>query len=237
MQTAAVVFSSISVFTIFSSSLQTFFQVTHYVESSTCCSTSLRVLNRKLTNAIDPSSYSDVSLQRINKFLTETPLIDRYDSTLVPGAINDDPDYLGFQKASFTWGKEDKEDAAARNFTLKIDSLKFPKGKVSIIAGPTGSGKTSLLMALLGEMHFASADVEGSNFSLPRSLGVSYASQQSWLLNETLRENILFGSSYNEQRYKKVVSQCALERDFTLFEAGDMTEVGGSSLSACSSFP
>lgn len=170
--------------------------------------------------------WTDVALQRINKFLTETPLIDRYEASLVSGAINDDPSYIGFHNASFTWGKEDVNDPAARNFTLQIDNLRFKQGKVNIIAGPTGSGKTSLLMALLGEMHFVPTGV-GANFSLPRTSGVSYASQQSWLQNKTLKDNILFGTAFDEARYKQVVHQCALERDFTLFDAGDETEVGG----------
>jgi hypothetical protein len=99
-------------------------------------------------------------------------------------------------------------------------------------------------------MHFEAAP--GSSFSLPRQGGVSFADQQSWLQNATLRENILFGtpfvffpkcvlairsvlsanldlptrsSSYDEERYRKVVHQCALERDFSLFDAHDSTEV------------
>lgn len=121
------------------------------------------------------------------------------------------------------------------------DALRF--------SSQTGSGKTSLFMALLGEMHFEQKvrssfskqtksladrteplflDQAGSSFSLPRSGGVAYADQQSWLQNQTLRDNILFGSPYDEERYTKVVEQCALARDFSLFDAGDLTEVGGS---------
>jgi ABC-type multidrug transport system fused ATPase/permease subunit len=173
-------------------------------------------------------ALADVALQRIHDFLTDTPLIDRFEAAFVPGAINDDPTYIGFRNTSFTWGKEDEDDPAARGFTLQIDDLRFKQGKVNIIAGPTGSGKTSLLMALLGEMHFVPTK-SGANFSLPRTGGISYASQQSWLQNKTLKDNILFGSPFDEARYKQVVHQCALERDFTLFDAGDETEVGGES--------
>ena len=179
-----------------------------------------------LTSADPDFTSTDVALQRINKFLTETPLIDRFEAALVPGAINDDPSYIGFNNASFTWGKKDENDPAARSFTLQLDNLHFKPGKVNIIAGPTGSGKTSLLMALLGEMHFVPKG-PGANFSLPRTGGVSYASQQSWLQNKTLKDNILFGTAFDETRYRQVVHQCALERDFTLFDAGDETEVGG----------
>lgn len=79
-------------------------------------------------------------------------------------------------------------------------------------------------------------------FNLPREDGIAYAAQESWVQNDTIRENILFGSPYDEARYKQgkkikhaccriylyppVLSQCALEKDLELFEAGDNTEVG-----------
>ncbi|CED83676.1 Multidrug resistance-associated protein/mitoxantrone resistance protein, ABC superfamily [Phaffia rhodozyma] len=196
---SSTVFSAISVFAIFSSSLTTFFQISRYIESY-------------------------VALQRMNKFLHETELIDRYAEADESEEEVENPDYIGFHNASFAWLKNVKEGDNVRNFKLHIDDLKFKKGKINLVAGATGSGKTSLLMALLGEMHFEAKP--GSSFSLPRAGGVAYADQQSWLQNQTLRENILFGSEYDEERYNKVVYQCALERDFGLFDAGDQTEVG-----------
>jgi len=55
---------------------------------------------------------------------------------------------------------------------------------------------------------------------------VAYAAQESWVQNETIRDNILFGSEFDEVRYRKVIHQCGLGKDLTLFEAGDKTEVG-----------
>ncbi|CCO37903.1 ATP-binding cassette transporter abc4 Short=ABC transporter abc4 [Rhizoctonia solani AG-1 IB] len=94
-----------------------------------------------------------------------------------------------------------------------------------MVIGPTGCGKTSLLMALLGEMHFVPSAPD-SWFGLPREGGVAYAAQEAWVQNETIRENILLGSEYNEERYKKVIFQCELHKDLMLFEAGDRAEVG-----------
>ncbi|KAJ6602814.1 hypothetical protein DFH09DRAFT_1125581 [Mycena vulgaris] len=68
---------------------------------------------------------------------------------------------------------------------------------------PTGSGKTSLLMALLGEMHFIPSS-PNSWYNLPRSFGVTYGAQESWVLNETVRSNIVFDTPYEEERHKKV---------------------------------
>ena len=74
-------------------------------------------------------------------------------------------------------------------------------------------------------MHFIPSG-PGSWYNLPRSSGVAYAAQESWVLNETIRSNIIFDTPFDEGRYKKVLYQCALEPDLKLFQAGDQTEVG-----------
>lgn len=74
-------------------------------------------------------------------------------------------------------------------------------------------------------MHFIPSG-PGSWFNLPRESGIAYAAQESWVLNETIKENILFGNEFDETRYKKVIRQCGLKRDLQLFDAGDATEVG-----------
>ncbi|KAJ2318767.1 Transporter of the ATP-binding cassette (ABC), partial [Coemansia sp. RSA 2681] len=125
-------------------------------------------------------------------------------------------------------------------FELRDLAVSFPIGKLSIVAGPTGCGKTSLLMALLGEMRLTEGElmVPGAAFSARGMLGetqanpfalhesVAYVAQQAWLLNDTIRGNITFGLPYDEQRYTEVVRMCALTRDFEILDAGDMTEVG-----------
>lgn len=63
-------------------------------------------------------------------------------------------------------------------------------------------------------------------YNLPRAGGVAYAAQESWVLNDTIKDNIVFGSSFDEERYQKVIHQCSLTRDLSLFDAGDLTEVG-----------
>ncbi|KAJ2109796.1 Transporter of the ATP-binding cassette (ABC) [Coemansia sp. RSA 922] len=131
-------------------------------------------------------------------------------------------------------------ESANTDFELRDLTVNFPIGKLSIIAGPTGCGKTSLLMALLGEMRltegqlmvpgaaFNAAAIRGEPQTSPFALheSVAYVAQQAWLLNDTIRGNITFGLPYDEQRYIEVVRMCALTRDFEIFDAGDMTEVG-----------
>nr|XP_023023160.1 probable multidrug resistance-associated protein lethal(2)03659 [Leptinotarsa decemlineata] len=112
-------------------------------------------------------------------------------------------------------------DTALNNVNLKVN-----KGSLVGIIGPVGSGKSSLLQAILGELELTSGtiDVNGT---------ISYASQEPWVFAATIRQNILFGSSYDKLRYNDVVRACALEKDFTQFPNGDLTMVGdrGASLS------
>ncbi|CEL51761.1 ATP-binding cassette transporter abc4 OS=Schizosaccharomyces pombe (strain 972 / ATCC 24843) GN=abc4 PE=3 SV=1 [Rhizoctonia solani AG-1 IB] len=172
-----------------------------------------------------------VSLDRINDFLQNTELLDSFNEKESPIIVEPNPpasDAIGFRNATFTWTRQvpGTPTPSRRNFRLHIDEeVLFRRGKINMIVGPTGCGKTSLLMALLGEMHFVPSTPE-SWFSLPRGGGVAYAAQEAWVQNETIRENILFGAEFDKERYKQVISQCGLERDLTLFDAGDQTEVG-----------
>ncbi|KAH7886476.1 hypothetical protein F5I97DRAFT_1926721 [Phlebopus sp. FC_14] len=178
-----------------------------------------------------------VSLDRINEFLKETELLDHFSKPrpeprldALPETHEEEPDLIGFRDASFTWSSEANDDGtltpSKRQFTLTIEGeLYFKPGCINLVIGPTGSGKTSMLMALLGEMHWSPSG-PNSWYNLPRKDGVAYAAQESWVQNETIRDNILFGAPYDEVRYRKVLHQCALEKDLALFEAGDDTEVG-----------
>ncbi|KAH9166803.1 hypothetical protein EDB89DRAFT_2075434 [Lactarius sanguifluus] len=172
-----------------------------------------------------------VSLDRMNDFLHHTELLDEFadvdngsQRVMLTDASRFDQDVIGFQNASFTWSNDDPNGTltpSRRRFTLRVHGeLLFKRGCFNLIIGPTGSGKTSLLMALLGEMHFVPMSPD-SWYHLPREGGVSYAAQES-----EEQDNILFGAVYDEERYNKVIYQCGLQRDLSLFDAGDKTEVG-----------
>ncbi|KAG2113689.1 ABC transporter type 1, transmembrane domain-containing protein, partial [Suillus clintonianus] len=196
--TASKVFSSMSIFDILRDQLNmVFFSIPRFTQAK-------------------------VSLDRVNSFLTDTELLDAYtqqDEDRVQLFIQseEESDLIGFRDAVFAWSNDSGGSLtpSKRKFRLCIDGeMYFQHGCINLVVGPTGSGKTSVLMALLGEMHFTPSG------------GVAYAAQESWVQNETIRDNILFGAPYDEIRYKTVLHQCALERDLTLFEAGDQTEVG-----------
>ncbi|QRW27528.1 ABC transporter transmembrane region [Rhizoctonia solani] len=205
--TASIVFSSIGVFDVLRSQLH------------------------MLAWQIPAAVQAKVSIDRIDEFLHQTELLDAYTHKHTPAIIDPSPpppDAIGFRNATFAWSRQAPATPtpSRRNFRLHIDQeLLFHRGKINMVVGPTGCGKTSLLMALLGEMHFVPSAPD-SWFSLPRQGGIAYAAQEAWVQNESIRDNILLGAEYDEERYKKVISQCALERDLTLFEAGDQTEVG-----------
>ncbi|KAG7664937.1 YBT1 [[Candida] subhashii] len=171
---------------------------------------------------------SKVSLDRVADFLDE-PETSKYDQLgNTPGP--NDP-YIGFQNATLSWNPQSKTD-----FQLRDMSIDFKVGKLNVIIGPTGCGKTSLLMGLLGEMQLL-----GGKIFLPGAIprddlvadpetglteSIAYCSQSAWLLNDTIKNNITFGAHFNQERYDKVVDACGLTRDFQILSAGDETEVG-----------
>ncbi|CDO74329.1 hypothetical protein BN946_scf184850.g1 [Trametes cinnabarina] len=198
------------------------------------------VMKRDLTASLVFSSMAaKVSLERISDFLRNTELIDEFErakdgqaSQVWTHTVPEDrKGVVGIRHATFTWSKDGAPSQTPggtrkRAFVLTVDEeLIFQRGKINLIIGPTGAGKTSLLMALLGEMHYIPAGPD-SYVSLPREGGIAYAAQESWVQNETIKNNILFGAPYDEDRYNKVLYQCALKRDLSLFDAGDETEVG-----------
>lgn len=105
------------------------------------------------------------------------------------------------------------------NPTLSNINVEFPKGKLIGVIGPVGAGKSSLLQALLRELPLDSG-------SLSLSGSTSYASQEPWVFAASVRQNILFGQEYDNDRYNNVVRSCALQRDFEQFENGDRLIIG-----------
>jgi ABC-type transport system involved in cytochrome bd biosynthesis fused ATPase/permease subunit len=107
-------------------------------------------------------------------------------------------------------------DSLHQVFQLSDLNIHFPIGKLSVISGPTGSGKTALLIALLGEMEL----LEGKT-SLPKFVtqvdpatrlrnSVAYCAQTPWLQQKSIRDNILFGEGLDEERYEATLEACAL---------------------------
>uniref|UniRef100_A0A8C9LAD4 Uncharacterized protein n=1 Tax=Pavo cristatus TaxID=9049 RepID=A0A8C9LAD4_PAVCR len=98
-------------------------------------------------------------------------------------------------------------------------TLDIKPGSLVAVVGAVGSGKSSLISAMLGEME----NIKG-HINIQGSL--AYVPQQAWIQNATLKDNILFGSELDEARYQKVIKACALLPDLELLPAGDQTEIG-----------
>ncbi|GIL72743.1 hypothetical protein Vretimale_4441 [Volvox reticuliferus] len=119
---------------------------------------------------------------------------------------------LTIRDGTFSW------DATGEP-VLKGVSLEVRRGQLVMVVGQVGSGKSSLLAALLGEMHRRSGSV--------RVVGsVAYTAQDPWIQNTTLRNNVLMGSEFDEEAYVATVQACALVADLELLPAGDASEIG-----------
>jgi ABC-type multidrug transport system fused ATPase/permease subunit len=147
----------------------------------------------------------------------------------------------------------------AHRFELRDIDIIFPSGKLTIVTGPTGklhacllsqlftvlpaSGKTALLMALLGEMSpVETVGTVKSHIFLPKhpheleeETGlrnyIAFCAQSPWLENLSIKDNILFGSPMDQQRYNQVLECCALKPDLSILEDGDETEIGARGVS------
>lgn len=179
---------------------------------------------------------SKVSIDRIEEFLSEEET-EKFEQ-LGRDNIDENGDrVIGFRDATFVWGGRDvvAEDGSMAFRLLDLD-VYFRLGKLNVITGPTGSGKTSLLMALLGEMTLMEGRVylpggrSREDVRPDPETGLAetcaYVAQQAWLVNGTVRENILFSAPLDQKRYRDVIVACALERDLEILDNGDETLVG-----------
>ena len=175
-----------------------------------------------------------VSIDRVEKFLSEDET-GKYEQ-LSPSTRIDSERYIGFKNANLSWGPRDEPTGAEHQAFRMINiDVSFKTGALNVVAGPTGSGKTSLLMGLLGEMTLLDGSVHlpGGYDRMTLKPGedgltdsVAYCAQQAWLVNDTIKQNIVFASSYDEARYRSVINACALKRDLEILESGDSTLVG-----------
>jgi ABC-type multidrug transport system fused ATPase/permease subunit len=120
---------------------------------------------------------------------------------------------VDMENATFAWKNNDP--------ILNNISLQVTRGEFIAVVGKVGSAKTSLLSAILGEMRLTSGVCE-----VDRLNPIAYASQDCWILSDTVRNNILFGSPMDKQRYNQVLQACALGEDMKSFSSGDLTLIG-----------
>ncbi|XP_039496045.1 multidrug resistance-associated protein 1 isoform X10 [Drosophila santomea] len=148
---------------------------------------------------------TQVSVKRINKFLNS--------EELDPNSVHHDsskPHPMSIENGEFSWGDE---------ITLRNINIEVKKSSLVALVGTVGSGKSSVVQAFLGEMEKLAGVVN--------TVGkLAYVPQQAWIQNATVRDNILFGQTYDRKRYNKVIDACALRADIDILSAGDLTEIG-----------
>ncbi|XP_027335892.1 ABC transporter C family member 8-like [Abrus precatorius] len=165
---------------------------------------------RFIPEAISVVAQVGVSLDRLNTFLLDDELKTREKGSI---SISKSDNCIEIEAGNFSWDEE------LVTLTLRDINLSISRGQKVAVCGPVGAGKSSLLHAILGEMPKISGTVSLNG-------AVAYVSQTSWIQSGTIRDNILFGKSMEENRYENAIKACALDKDINGFSHGDLTEIG-----------
>lgn len=167
----------------------------------------LAVLPMVITAIIEAS----VAVGRLTDYLTAPEL--QPDAVLRSDAVGHGEESVRIRDATFTWNKD--ED---RNVLHDI-SFTAHKGELSCVVGRVGAGKSSFLSTMLGDLYKIKGEVVLRGTS-------AYVAQQSWVMNASVRENIVFGYRWDPAFYDRTIKACALTEDFASLPDGDQTEVG-----------
>ncbi|KAJ6578750.1 multidrug resistance-associated ABC transporter [Mycena vulgaris] len=104
-------------------------------------------------------------------------------------------------------------------FELNNLKLSVPRGAFVAIVGRVGSGKSSILQALIGEMRRTKGNVTFGG-------SLAYVPQSAWIRNATLRQNVTFGLEEDEEKFRQIIRACSLEHDLEVLPHGEETEIG-----------
>jgi ATP-binding cassette subfamily C (CFTR/MRP) protein 1 len=196
----------------------------------------------KLPESIQYLIQARIAFQRIRAFLKA----DEIDAAAVlpvhrtGGNGTDDDVVIRVENASFWWDfmdnmtdavLEDHEKLKAKHgggapAVLADVNISIKKGDFVVVHGSVGSGKSSLCAALLGELPAASGNVSIYDRARDRRPSIAYYSQEPWIQNRSVRNNILFGQPFDASKYQQVIDACSLGPDLKQWPAGDQTEIG-----------
>lgn len=154
-----------------------------------------------------------VAIGRLTDYLTSEEV--QADALTVRPAV----DELGEETVSvvdgtFSWNRHDETKNVLEDITFSAS-----KGELSCIVGRVGSGKSSFLQSILGDLYKVKGNVTVHG-------NVAYVAQQTWIMNATVKENIIFGYRYDSNFYEKTIKACALLDDLNVLPDGDETVVG-----------
>uniref|UniRef100_A0A8C8K4U7 ABC-type glutathione-S-conjugate transporter n=1 Tax=Oncorhynchus tshawytscha TaxID=74940 RepID=A0A8C8K4U7_ONCTS len=165
----------------------------------------------QLPFAMSTTMQAIVSLKRLGKYLCSEELKDD-NVAKAPLSTGKNTYWCHVYNGMFSWTKEGPP-------CLKRINVRVPQGSLVAVVGHVGSGKSSLLSAMLGETEkrSGSVSIKGS---------VAYVPQQAWIQNATVQDNVTFGREKQKTWYQRVLDACALLPDLEILPAGDSTEIG-----------
>ncbi|KAL5574198.1 hypothetical protein UlMin_023795 [Ulmus minor] len=163
-----------------------------------------------LPDLLNVIAQGKVSADRVASFLSEEEI----QQDVIEYVPKNQTDFeVEIENGKFSW------DTESNIPILDKINLRVKRGMKVAICGTVGSGKSSLLASILGEMQKLSGTVKISGTK-------AYVPQSPWILTGNIRDNILFGNEYDIEKYGRTVKACALLKDFELFSGGDLTEIG-----------
>ncbi|KAK3940375.1 hypothetical protein QBC46DRAFT_127013 [Diplogelasinospora grovesii] len=169
----------------------------------------LAVLPMVITSIIEAS----VAVGRLTSYLIAEEV--QPDAVVVKPAVEEiGEETVLIRDGTFSWNRHEENKSVLRDINFTAN-----KGELCCIVGRVGAGKSSLLQAILGDLWKIKGHVEVHGT-------VAYVSQSAWIMNATVRENIVFGYRYDSNFYEKTVKACALLDDFAQLPDGDETVVG-----------
>jgi ABC-type multidrug transport system fused ATPase/permease subunit len=158
------------------------------------------------------ASQAWVSINRISDFLKAREL-DLDATERFPKSKDQSIPAVKITDGSFAWS------STGSNFTLRDVNFAVPQASLTAVVGKVGSGKSSLVSGILGDMDKLSGKVTIYGTT-------AYAAQEPWILNASVRDNILFGKPFDPELYTMTIEACALLKDLEMLPSGDTTEIG-----------
>lgn len=174
----------------------------------------LAVIPMVITAMIEAS----VAINRLESYL-KAPELQSDAVTRLPRAVERGENDILLKGCTFLWERTPQYKVALDNISLQTF-----KGDLACIVGKVGAGKSSMLQAILGDLYreCGTAQIKGR---------VAYVAQVPWIMNATVKDNILFGSKYDEYFYEQTIKACALVDDLAILPDGDQTQVGEKGIS------
>ncbi|KAF8977551.1 hypothetical protein BGZ46_007309 [Entomortierella lignicola] len=208
------------------------------------------IMNRPLgmiTHAFSTTVAVNIAMKRIRNFLLMeeigSDVVRRYSrqpKSEAHGKANKEPVAVDITNGTFTWEKP--VDTLAKHKDVVVDgerqpllaaatpqpvkptlsdiNLRIPEGNLIAIVGRVGQGKSSLLSSIMGEMY------KNPKSTVTVYGDLAYVPQQAWIINATVRDNILFGKPFDQAKYDHIIYASGLQPDLAMLVAGDQTEIG-----------